>query len=400
MAIQAGVGLVISPAVGEFIVETLNRNSTAKITIEKINIWPLTLSFSMKDLRVFDPKEPDKRIARINFTSVRISPLALLSKRLVFSRVNMNGAELDLEGEPDGSFNIQRLAVSRAEPQKAQGMQGLVNLWKTVTGKRDLFGKAYLAIKNKFSKKGQEQARNARRVNRITQELPEGKLVTFKTPAETYLFEIKDLNINGRVKIFPDNAGPVEINKARIVLKRVAFDPDNGTRLDGIDLRGELVRNNASAGELEILFLKSHKQTAVSRVGLHDVDLDAIRFVYEDSLPVHVVKGKISLVSNTKITGGEINSKNSLTLTGQTLEPKKGAINAVGLIPMPAVCDALNRIDPVNLKFTIKGTVEKPEFSGFKETLLNLIKPYIADISEQVKTQGMAAIGKLFQKKE
>ena len=56
-------------------------------------------------------------------------------------------------------------------------------------------------------------------------------------------------------------------------------------------------------------------------------------------------------------------------------------------------------IRSINFKPDIKGTVEKPEFGGFQGTLLSLIKPYVANIGEQVKTQGMAALGKLLQKK-
>lgn len=400
--VQFGVGLVISPAVSAFIVDSLNRTGGAKITVEKINVWPLTLSFSMKGLKVFDPKDLDKRIARIEATSVRISPLALLSRRLVFSTIDMNGAELNLEGAPDGSFNIQRLATSKTAPQKAQGAPDLLNLWKAASSKRDWFGKAYSIIKKRFSKTGQEEEKNSRKVTRITQDIPKGKIVKFKTPAETYLFEIKNLNINGDITIVPSGAQTVELKNARVSLKRVAFDPQNGPRLDGINLKGELFKDNAAAGRAELLFSKGRAitgPTAVCKIELDDVDLDAIRFIYEDSLPVHVVKGRVSLASNTKITGAAINSRNSLTLTGATLEPKPGALMAVGFIPMPAVCDALNRIDPARLKFDIKGTIEKPEFGGFQETLLSLIKPYIVDIGEEVKAKGLEALGQLFKKK-
>ncbi|MDD5429044.1 MAG: hypothetical protein PHI58_07435, partial [Candidatus Omnitrophica bacterium] len=398
IVIQVVVGLVISPAVGAFIIDNLNRTSAAKITVEKINVWPLTLSFSMKELKVFDPKYPEKRIARIGAASVRVSPVAILSKRLVFSTVNMNEAELDLEGEPDGSFNVQRLA-GPAEPPAA----GIAGLWKTAYEKRDLFGKVYSIIKKKFSKSGQAQAKAANKVARVTEDLPKGRVVNFKTPSDMYLFEIKDLNMNGHVNIVPSGAQePVELKNAKIGLKRVAFDPQNGTRLDGINLRGELFKDNASAGRVEFLFSKGHAitgQTAVCNVELKDVDLNAVSFIYEDSLPVRTVKGRVSLVSNTKISGEALDSRNSITLTGQTLEPKTGSAPAVGFIPIGVVCDALNKIDPARLKFNIKGTLEKPEFGGFQETLLNLIKPYVANIGEQVKAKGIEALGKFLNKK-
>lgn len=397
--IQVGVGLIISPAVGAFIVDSFNRSGGAKITVERINVWPLTLSFSMKEVKIFDPESLDKRIVSVGSVSAHISPLALLSKRLVFSTINMNGADLDLRGEPDGSYNIQHLAVSKTAAKK--GID-LVGMWKGANEKRDLFGKAYTAIKKKFSKSGQEEARNSKKVTRVTQDLPKGKLIQFKTPADTYLFEIKNLNIDGRVNIMPNNARPVELRKAKISLKRVAFDPQNGTRLDGINMRGELFKENSPAGKIELLYSKGRAiagQTVVCKAALDDVDLEAVRFVYEDSLPVRAVKGKVSLVSNTKISLSAIDSRNSIALTGQKLEPKPGAVVAVGFIPIGVVCDALNRIDPASLKFDIKGTVEKPEFGGFQETLINLIKPYVANIGDQVKTQAVDSLKSLFGNK-
>lgn len=402
IVIQVGVGLIISPIVGSFIIDSLNKSGSAKITVEKINVWPLTLSFSMKELKVFDPQNADKRIIRVSSASARISPLALLSKRLVFSTVNMKGTELDMEGAADGTFNIEHLSASKAEAQKAKkGMPDIVSLWRGAQEKRDLFGKVYGKIKKNFSKEGQEKAKASKKVARVTEDLPKGKLVSFKTPSDTYLFEIKNLNLDGSINIVPHNAGPVNIKDARINLKRVAFDPANGTRLDGAHIKGELFQDNARAGKLELLFSKSTTragQTVVFKAELDKVDLNAVRFIYEDSLPVQITKGYITLDSSTKITGKAINSKNSIILTGQTLGPKQGGTAVVGFIPIAAVCDALNQIDPARLKFTITGTVEKPEFGGFQETLLGLIKPYVANITEQVKTQGVSALGQMLQK--
>ena len=406
IVIQVGVGLIISPIVSAFIIDNLNKSGGAKITVERINVWPLTLSFSMKELKIFDPKSPDKRIIGVSSAAVHLSPLALLSKRLVFSEIKMKGAELDLVGASDGTYNIQHLAAAAPAAGKAQSAPpDIMSLWRGAQEKRDLFGKIYGAIQKHFSKAGQEKAKadrkDSKKVMRVTKDLPKGKLVNFKTPSDMYLFEIKDLVVDGRVSIVPSNGQPVELKDARISLKRVAFDPQNGTRLDGINIRGELFKDNAAAGKLEFLFSKSYTgrgQTAVARAELTNVDLDAARFVYEDSLPVRVVKGRISLSSKTNITGNAINSKNSMTLTNQALEPKQGGAAVVGFIPIAAVCDALNRIDPVRLKFDITGTVEKPEFGGFQETLLGLIKPYIANIGEQVKTQGINALGQMLQK--
>ncbi len=413
LVIQIGVGLVISPLVSALVIDTLNKSQGTKISVERVNVWPLTLSFSMKELKIFDPKKPDKQIIRVHSASAHISPLALLSKRVVFSVIKMKGAEVDLEGESDGTYNIQHLAsgAGRAEDVGAgskpalgvggAGMPNIMGLWRGAQEKKDLFGMIYGHIKNGFSKKGQDQAKqsrkNSKQVTRVTQDLPKGKLVRFKTPADMYMFEIRDLAIDGKVNVAPYNAAPVELRNARIILKKVAFDPQNGARLDGANIKGELFKDNTAAGKMDFVFSRTYTgagQNAAIKADLDNIDLDAVRFVYEDSLPVRIAKGRISLSSRTKITGEALDSRNSITLTGHAFEPKSGGgIAMVGFVPMTAVCEALNQIDPVRLKFDITGTVEKPEFGGFQETLLGLIKPYVANIGMGVvKSQGVNAL--------
>jgi len=396
LLIQVGIGLIISPAVGALVVAALNKTGTAKVTLEKLNVWPLTLSFSMKELKVFDPKESDKRVIRVAAASVHVSPLALLSKRLVFSTVTLKGAELDLEGAPYGSFNIQRLAAPKSAVQ-AQDMSGI---FKEAREKRDWFGKIYSMIKNKFSKEGRAQAKKtaavSKKVTRDVQTLPKGKLVTFKTPADLYLLEIRDLNIDGKVNVLPANARPVELRNAKINVLKLAIDPDNGVKFSGMKMRGELFRDNASAGRLDIDYADGERNVSFN-AALENVDLKALQFIYADSLPVSISKGKISLNTDTRITDGAIESRNSITLSGHDLEQKPGGVVAMGFLPTATICEALNKIDPLDLKFDITGTVDNPEFKGFEDTLMTVIKPYVANIGDNLKSQGIKSLGKFFK---
>ena len=102
-----GVGLVVSPMINSLLVDKINQYSGIKLSIEKAALWPLTLSCSLKSLKVFDPEKTDERIVLVQDASAYISPWGLLSKRLVVSSLRMNRAEVNLEGEPDGTFNIQ-----------------------------------------------------------------------------------------------------------------------------------------------------------------------------------------------------------------------------------------------------------------------------------------------------
>lgn len=402
-AIQFGVGLVISPAVGSLIIDTINHSARTKISAQSVNVWPLTLSFSMKGLKVFDPEKQDVRIIKADDASFRISPLALLSKRLVFSSIRLNGAEVDLEGKSDGSFGIQGLQMS-SQVKKAQAAgvgPDLGSMWKIASKNKDLFAKVYSFINDKFSKKGQEKRRLDREVKKSERSvtgLPKGKSVRFRIGKGAYLFEIKKLSINkGYIKVMPYNAAPIEINPARLSLGGLKFDPDNGAMIGSFSIRGDVYRAGNKSGGIDMAFSQTDGAASFD-IRLEDIDLDAVRFAYQDSLPVNIIKGNINLSSKTSIKGNAINSNTSLLLTGHRLEPKDGSRIAFGIVPVATIVEALNGIDPVKLKFKISGTVENPEFSGFQESLMSLIKPYISNIKDKVMKEGMNALGKLLER--
>ncbi|MFA5146741.1 MAG: DUF2062 domain-containing protein [Candidatus Omnitrophota bacterium] len=401
-AFHLGVGFFISPALSSFIVDNLNRYTPARITVDKVNIWPLTLSFSLKGMKVFDPEKEGMRIAKADLAVIRVSPLALLSRRMVFSDISMTGAEIDVEGTADGSFNISRLAV----PKSGAAKTGADFEWRALMQKKDWFGKIYGSVRKRFSKKGQEKIKEdrkkAREVTVTTEALPKGKLVKFRTAKDLYLFEIRRLDIRGARINVKANGRTAELDKADIRMTRLAYDPENGMALDLLDMRGVIKRGGVPAGGFDIFFSKNFNRdvpTAVFRVELKDVDMTAVSFIYEDSLPVRVEKGIITLGSRTSVTGDAIASRNEIHLRDHSVSPKPGGSPTMGLIPISAVCDAVNHVNPLTLKFDIGGTVERPEFGSFQESLMALIKPYITDFQEKIKNEGLRMLDNLLKKK-
>jgi len=272
--------------------------------------------------------------------------------------------------------------------------------------KKDLFGKICEIIKKRSSKKNQEklkeERKNAKQVTKTVEALPKGKLVRFKNAKDLYVFEIKNLDIADAYIKIKMEGNTAELTNARIRLGRIAYDPENGMKVDLVELRGNVNKGASPDGKFDIFFSKGadkNGQKVVFRAELNDIDMDAVRFAYEDSLPVHVSKGFITLKSKTSIEGDVLDSRNEIYLKGHTLEPKMGGIPMVGFIPMPALCNAINRVNPLTLKFSIGGTTENPEFGGFQESLMVLVKPYITDLKENIKNEGLKVLDRIFNKK-
>jgi hypothetical protein len=404
LVIQLVVGLILSPMLGTVIVEGINRASGTKISVSKVSVWPLTMSCSLKDLKVFDPDDEKQRMAWIKKVSVRISPLRLLSKQVVFSSVNVSGAQIDLKGEPDGSFNLQKLARG-AEAKKAPAEK--VSIIDRFKGKKDWFGRIYEMIKKKSSKeaveKKQAEIKNARKIKRDVQQLPKGRRVSFKTLSDEYIFQIRNLAVtDSKINMITPDQKNVSVADARIEIRNLGIDPLKGSRFDRLSLRGKVDKDGSSAGDFSVEYsqsFKKGKQRLEFDLAAKSVDLTAVDFIYAESLPVDFNKGVISISSETLILDGALDSENSLSLRGHDIVPGRGQSFSVGVVPLSTICDAMNNVDPVDMKFSITGTVDDPKFSGFQDVLMSVIKPYLANVTGQLKEKGTKALADIIKQK-
>ena len=383
------VGLLLSPKLGEFIVAKINQYSSAKVYIERLNFWPLTFSTSLKNIKIFDQQNTENKIAEIKLVSIHLSPLGLLSKRLV-SEVKISGANIYLEGEPDGTFNIQKLTQPKTSGKPitpAGAIEGAIQ-------KKDWFTKGYDLLKKKFSsdalKKEKAQAAEAKKITKTVAVLPKGRSVHFKSK-DSYLLEIKRLTITGSYLDLKNQDGrSVQVEDARIELSNAAFDPELGFRLGKAEVEGKIKNAGVTAGSLKFSYqstLSKDAHKAQFNFGLKEVNLDALRFIYEKSLPVEIVKGTLDITSETLFENGNINSINRLSLGNHELKPKGLTESSAISMPMPLLCEAINKINPLRLDFTISGTVEKPQFKDFTRSLMNIVKPNLKNIGQAIKSE-------------
>ncbi len=250
-------------------------------------------------------------------------------------------------------------------------------------------------VKNRNSKESAEDAKkerqDARKVKTEVVELPEGRRVMFKTVRDDYLVDIRKISINDASISVNSDGGQINVEKADLVVEGIAVDPKKGAMFDSMKLSGLLRKGDQDAGKFNMSYKSVETKVGVRtnvNLSAKSVDLAAIEFIFDDSLPVDVQKGILDINSNTEINNEDLNSKNKLTLTSFNLQPGSGKSMMVGIIPMPALCEALNQVDPLKLNFNITGTLDDPKFSGFEDTIKEVAKPYLQNVEKQ-------AVGKL-----
>jgi len=398
LVFQFAVGMVLSPIVGKIVVDVLNKTSDARIEVGRISLWPLTLGISMSGLRVFDPDNDKNQIISVKKASIRLSPVALLSKRLVVAGINATDVRIDLEGESDGSFNVSKI-VKAEGPGGERPKTSILDRFKK---DRDMFSSIFDMLKNRNSsgekQKTAEQRKEAGKVKTSVVQLPKGRRVTFRVERDDYLVEVKSVNVRLATIKVKDAAGEeIDIDRATLALGGLKIDPAKGATMDSLEVRGDLKKGDEPAGSFRLSYDTSYTVSGVRTdavLSAKQVDLPAVTFLFEDSLPVAVDKGIITIDSRTRIDNGALDSRNRLTLVDHTLEPK-GQGTVAGIIPMPVLCDALNQTDPLKLDFDITGTVDSPQFSGLDKTLKEIAEPYL---TKQIESTAKSALEGIIKK--
>ncbi|MBD3426280.1 MAG: DUF748 domain-containing protein [Candidatus Omnitrophica bacterium] len=378
-------GFILSPFLGKIIVNIIDKNTDTKITVGSINVWPLTLSFSMKDLKVYDPDDDKKVMVKISGASAGLSFLGLLSRRAVISGVTLSGVVIDLEGEPDGSFNVTKIA--RPEKEEIEEKPSVLRRFAPKP-KADWFTRAFSMVKSRISRETPAKGKKTRaRVTTEVVELPKGRKVLFKTRKDEYMLRIKELVVkDARINVIAEGEQKIRVEKAGVSLSGIAVDPVKGAIFDSLYLSGSLKKGDDPAGSFRMKYstrIVSEGVRTYLDVSARDVDLQAVRFIYKDSLPVDIEKGILDLRSDTVIVNESLDSSNAVTLTGHELKPGGSKSARVGMIPMPALCQALNQVDPLKIKFDITGTLDNPKFTGLEKTLKQVAKPYLKNVVEE-----------------
>jgi hypothetical protein len=179
---------------------------------------------------------------------------------------------------------------------------------------------------------------------------------------------------------------------------------DNSLRsISGFNMTGDLMINGLDAGSLSFKLLDpyvTNEPKLSFAAELKQIDLKPLRFIYQEAIPVEVLRGKFDLISRVALNGRNISSQNSLSLINHELAAKENQEEEKGFMPLPMICATLNKINPVNLDFEVGGTLEKPEFKGFQKSLMNLVMSNTQVFQEQLINKGFEALGEYLQKRK
>jgi hypothetical protein len=373
VVIQLVTGMLLSPLAGRILVKALNENTEARISVGRISVWPLTLGLSMKDLKIFDPDDESKRIIGVKKASMRLSPIGLLSKRFVVAGVDAHGVEIDLEGEPDGSFNVADI-VKKEKPRPSD------RLLDRLRKDRNLIDRILTFVRTKASAEAGDRMAGKKKIRTEVRSLPKGRKVSFVIERQDYLVDIRKIDVSSAsIEVKDPQGHSIDIENARLILRGLKVDPEKGAFFNFLRVRGVLRKGGKDAGRVDLSYRLDYPRGSArmnADISARDVDLAATGFLFEGSLPIIVEKGDLTLSSRTSIVDGALDSRNDIKLRGHHFKPR-GRGTVAGFIPAPVLCEALNETEPLELDISIGGTLGSPEFKGLDKSLKKIAEPYL-----------------------
>jgi len=383
------VAFGVSPLLKDAAVTALNKNIDPEVSVGTIRIHPLFLSVTAADIEVRDPVDPAKRMFSGKSMTARLSLPALLSKKIYLSALGFKGFEFEVTRDENGVLNVEKLAEAPKDEEP---------FWKRLRlpKKRDWFGTLYEKIKAS-QKKDEKKTKVEEKIDARVRALPHGSVVSFESPAET-VFKIGKLRFqDGKLTLREDGQTLPAFENILIDARDLRWRRSGLMTAGRLRLEGEMETTRIGTFDVEA---RQNRKTHFINADLKDIDLSVLKPVYEDSLPVIFEKGFLSLESESRLTPGELASKNHLTLEEHQITASGGA----GLSGFSGglLTKALNRKPRIELDFRLGGTPEKPSFEGFQESLFEIVKDDLMSLkgeaASDLKEKAGEALGELGSK--
>lgn len=387
LVLDGAIAFGVSPIAKNIIVTAANKNLDPTIRVESLRIHPVLMNVSVKGLSAFNPENESERFFRAEKASVQLDIMALLRKRVWIDQLILKNVDLEVVKDSTGSLNITNMQDVSSD--QTGGKMEQIKGWLT-QGKRDWFSEVYDRVKAKTAKSasGKKEESKKESVKREIRELPSGRVVEFVS-SDSDLFRIKKIRLDGGKVVLNDRGNKLPpIEKINILIKNYRLKKNGLSEIAYFDAKGILGGRKNGSFEAS---MTTTSDSAKLKLNVTDADLPALDPFFEDSLPVRFNDGFVTASVDTSMEKGKLDSYQEIKLTSHSMVPRS-KVSLTGLTS-GVLLQTLSKIDPLELKFRIGGTPDKPSFDGLNQTLLNIAKEQFPDASISLKEQAAEKLG-------
>jgi len=311
----------------------------------------------LERLSVQNPNRKDENVLEIREIVADLSMLDLASRRVVFEEIAIGEVFMNIRREADGSLNVDDLS---------EGVD-LMPYFEWLRRHADKLD--WLRLLSKYG-----EVIWRRIVSLLEPEPPPveaGLLADFKmiTPLRpTFAIEalrIERVHIRLEDQLKPDGNFP-PITAVDVVVEGFVWRPELADEPITLGVQAYFGGEEDSFVKFTATF-DEHGETPIHAFHLeaHKIDLAKWKALYEHTLPVSIVRGTATLMSEITTRGEELSSQNNLIIEGLVLEGTEKPLFGLDSVTSGSVIEGINAYAekcPIVLGFSVDGTVKSPRF--------------------------------------
>ena len=367
--IAYGAVALIAPL---FVNEVVARGATlvigGEVAVEQTTANALTGRLMLRGFSVQNPERPEEDVLRVQEIVADVSLLNLTSRRVVFDELVIGEVFLNIRREADGSLNIDDLAEGpdlapyfewlREQAGRVDWVQLLEKYGETIW-------KRFVALLEP-----KPPPPNAPL-------LQDYKLL----PAQVPTFALKRLRIERMhlrlVDEFQREGELPPVTAVDVIIENFAWRPEQGRGPITLGVKAYFGGSEESFVSFTAVFdERAEPPMRQYELQAQQIELAALDALYENSLPVQITQGTLSLSAQLTLKGETLEGESTLVLMGAQLKSRSEDFSLLGFDPQTSqrILEGINAYAqrcPIALALTIEGTADQPQFH-WDEALLKV----------------------------
>ncbi len=320
----------------------VNKQTHARVVFKNVQVHPLFLSVSAKEVEIFDPDASHTRVLYSQRLSARVDIFSLLlKKRIYLSALHFEQFELKVIKDMHGVLNVEK--VLEPDPMLLSGSAESTPVRFHGSKYQDWLFNWYERIR--FASK--------------------------RTPIELKkmkpFFQMSDIQLDKGTLVLADRAAkPVVFRDIHLRIKNLRWFRSGAVFFDSVSTQGKFKTSRRGTFDISVERLRREIRVLIK---LRGMDLELLKPVYAKTSPVYFDRGFITWISQSRFGADNLYSVNRIKIDNHLIKSTVGWSQESN-----AIIRALNRHKDFELNFKINGTADHFSFQGFAESLGDVLK--------------------------
>jgi len=413
VALYLGTAFYVQYAIKDLAVGSIARAMKVNATFEEISYNFFSQKLTFKTFEMPDPKATKQNLFVVGEFEGDLGFLDLLAGRMHIEKLTLKDVQFNVRRDSDGALNITELPGVAPEENASSEEQSAWQEYLTWVQEHKDDADWTELYKKYMEYRERSEAAEAAEAAQEPAPLEYDPDLRWEYERTRPAFAIDHIEVANFSLVFHEESGDgglPSLTSVGVKAQWISSMPGWNNEALVISANGKL--DDGKTGTISLEFVISSPSTWEFRID--SVPLVKLKSLYEDSLPVVVEEGSVTLSSTGVITDGALDSSQNLKIEGLRISLKAGRQEILGLnAETSAVAvrgiNAYGEKLPVVIGVAVGGTLASPEIhagvpfleiakEGIKMLGEQELMKYVDQIEGQIgelKSAGMARVAPL-----